>query len=251
MSSQMNQSGIVNFRIVDHIGILTIDNGKQNKIDQADFVDLDVLKQWVSTEPILGLIITGKGRHFSSGANVDNIASNIEDLTPLRNDLKRGREILNYIESLPMITVAAISGICFGAGLEIALSCQFRIASESAVLGFPESNLGIMPGLSGTVRLPKLIGKSRAIEMIVSGQSVAVDEAYTLGLIDQVTPKKEQLTAAIQFIKGLTENKSVEQVESIVVSVNRSFTLDRSIAMEKECELFLTLVGKSLKSEVV
>lgn len=251
MSYLIRHSGIVRFEVLQDIGILTIDNGKQNKIDQAEFVKLDQLKSWLTSQPLIGLIITGEGRNFSSGANVDYIKDAKNDMTVLKEDLERGRALLNFIESLPILTVAAIGGICFGAGLEIALSCHYRIASQNALIGFPESNLGIMPGLSGTIRLPRLIGRRRAIELIVSGRSVSADEGYDLGIIDQVVPKKTHVQAGVDYIHMLTENKTIEQINCIVSSIHGGWLKDSAQAMAKECDHFLNLVMTSLGSEEI
>ncbi|WP_432401870.1 enoyl-CoA hydratase/isomerase family protein [Wukongibacter sp. M2B1] len=242
VNSEKKKSGIVYFETENQIGVLTIDNGNQNKINQADFLELSCLKEWLSEQNIKGLIITGQGRHFSAGADIDNIKANKENLDYLRESLKKGREILSYIDSLPIVTVAAINGVCFGAGLEIALSCQFRIATINAILAFPESNIGIMPGLAGTIRLTRKIGKSKALDMIISGRSVSAEEASEIGLIDRITAKKEHLSTALRFVNDLTKDKSTDQIKSIVQSVNSSFIETEEVAMENECELFLELV---------
>lgn len=241
-NSEINKSKIFCFEVRDNIGILTVNNGSHNKISQPDFLELDKLKEWIDNKDLKGLIITGKGRHFSAGADVDNIRANKHDIDKMREQFKLGREILNYIESLPMITVAAISGACFGAGLEIALSCKFRICTSNAMLAFPESNIGIMPGLSGTIRLPKLVGKSKALEIIVSGRNIVSDEAYEIGLVDKITPNKEHVSTSLNFISELTENKTTKQLKSIIKSINNSFTKTNEEAMCEECELFLEFV---------
>jgi enoyl-CoA hydratase len=242
MLSEPQKSGIACFEINNQIGILTIDNGSQNKIAQADFLDLDRLKEWLSAQELKGLIIIGRGRNFSVGADIDNIKVNRDNPAYLRESLRKGKEILNYIEALSMITVAAISGICFGAGFEIALSCQFRISTETAVMAFPESNIGIMPGLAGTIRLPRKIGKNRALEIIISGRSISAEEAFQLGLIDKIVPSKEHLAAAIQFINELTLNKSVQQIQNIIKSVNNSRAETEVTVMDREDEMFLELI---------
>lgn len=241
---EKERSGIVSLETKNQIGIITIDNGIQNKIKRADFLELTYLEKWLGMYDLKGLIITGKGRHFSAGADIDNIKANYNNLGYLRENLKKGREILKYMESLPIITVAAISGVCFGAGLEIALSCQFRIATSNAIIAFPESNIGIMPGLAGTVRLPKVIGKNKAIEIIISGRSVSSEEAYEIGLIDKIVPNKGHLSAALGFINELTQDKSIHQIKNIIQSINKSTVETEEAAMAYECELFLELVKK-------
>ncbi|MCK4259555.1 MAG: enoyl-CoA hydratase/isomerase family protein [Halanaerobiales bacterium] len=239
--SEQKTSGIVSFQTRNQVGILTIDNGRQNKIHQPEFLDLNCLKKWLSKEELKGLIITGKGRHFSAGADIDYIKENRNNPDLLSEALKKGKEILNYIETLPIITVAAVSGACFGAGLEITLSCQFRICTTSAVLALPESNLGVLPGFAGTIRLPKTIGKNKALEIIISGRTISAEEALEIGLVDKVVPTKEHLSAALKFIDDLTQNKSLHQIRYIIQSVNNSIFDTEKEAMEKEGKMFADL----------
>ena len=242
MNIEKEKSRIVTFKTINQIGVITIDNGTQNKIDRADFLELDVLKEWVTKYDLKGLVIMGKGRHFSAGADVDSIKESGDNTDYLRESLRKGREILSFIESLPIITVAAISGVCFGAGLEIALSCQFIVATNNAILAFPESNIGIMPGLTGTIRLTRRVGKNKALELIISGKTISADEAYEMGLVDRRAPNKGHLSAAIELINELTHEKSTRQINNIIQSINNSTTESEEIAMEYECELFLDLV---------
>ncbi|MBX4266833.1 enoyl-CoA hydratase/isomerase family protein [Clostridium estertheticum] len=239
---EQKKSGIVCFEIKNKIAIITIDNGSQNKIQQADFLDLNCLKEWLSEQDLKGLIINGRGRHFSAGADIEKLKSFKDDLDSLKDSLRKGKEILNYLEALPIITVAAISGVCFGAGLEIALSCKFRIATNNVVLAFPESNLGIMPGLAGTIRLPQKIGKTKALEIIISGRTVTAEEAYKIGLVDKIVPNKAHLSAAFEFINELTENKSANQIKNIIHSVNNSFIQSEALAMQTEGEIFSGMI---------
>ncbi len=236
------KSGIVWLEAVDNIGIASIHNGIQNKISQPDFMDLEFFKEWIYRQKLKGLIITGQGRHFSAGADIDTIKANKHNTDYLKDALKKGKEILSYIETLPIVTVAAVSGVCFGAGLEIALSCQFRIGTENSVLALPEANIGIMPGLAGTIRLPRIIGKSKAIQMIISGRTINAEEAFGMGLLDKVVPAKMHLSSAKQYIEELVQNKSHQQINSIIQSVNNSITEINETAMNTEGNMFAKLV---------
>lgn len=247
--SKPRKSGVVTFETINQIGVLTIENGSQNRIPKPDFLDLELLKEWLSEEPLKGLVIVGQGRHFSAGADVDNIKANKNKLGYLEYALECGKELLNYIEALPIITVAAISGACFGGGLEVALSCQFRVGAENSMLAFPESNIGIMPGLAGTIRLPKVIGRRKALEIIISGRTISAEEALEIGLIDEIAPNKQHLPAAIQLIERLTTNKSIQQIKYILQAVNASTVLHDMTAMKNEGEMFVKLV-KNLEGDI-
>ena len=148
----------------DNIAVLTIDNGPKNLLTEPEFADRKKLLGWLDENPQVGaLIITGKGRQFSHGADVSLFGTS--DSSELSAKLENARELLRTIEKLPIITAAAINGGCFGGGLEIALSCQFRIASPSAFLGLPEIMHGVVPGMGGMERLYRLLGKEKAEEI--------------------------------------------------------------------------------------
>lgn len=238
--------GFVSFETVDQIGTMTIQNGKQNKIPQPDFLDGQVLLNWMERDELKGIIITGAGRYFSNGADLDMIRTHRENSASFYSSLQKGKFLLNTIERLPLVTVAAISGICFGGGWEIALSCQFRIATESAIFAFPESGLGIMPGMAGTFRLPGKIGKSKALEIILSGRTIGAEEALELGLIDRIVPNKTHVPAARAFIDEMTRDRSLRQIRSIVQAVNNTLFLAAEDAQREESILFLDLVQNEL-----
>lgn len=242
------KSGVVVFEARDQIAILTIDNGIQNKISQGEFLELTALKKWLSEGDFKGLVIQGRGRHFSAGADVNNIKANLHRLDYLRESLRKGKEILDYIEGLPIITVAAISGACFGAGLEIALSCHFRVCTANGILALPESNLGILPGLGGTLRLAERIGRQKALEVILTGKTITPEEALALGLIDRLVPNKSHLESAIEMINGVTQNKSLGQIHRIVKAVNNGVNENRAQALSQEENMFMELVI-NLKNE--
>lgn len=197
----------------ENIGVLRLHNGRDNLVDHAVFLDLTELKQWLQQNSFQGLIITGNGRNFSKGANVERIKGYKDCPEILEEELNEGKKILSYIEELPLITVAAIEGACFGAGLEIALSCNYRLASESALFSFPEVTLGLLPGFGGTIRLPKLIGQRAAKKLILSGDMISAQEALRLGLVDETTGKKETFLKAVELVEGLARRCSARQME--------------------------------------
>ncbi|MDR1772117.1 MAG: enoyl-CoA hydratase/isomerase family protein [Hungatella sp.] len=204
------------------IGVLRLHNGRDNKVDHAVFLDILELEQWLLENRFKGLIITGNGRNFSKGANVEQIRTYKEREEVLKKELDQGKKILSYIESLPLVTVAVIQGACFGAGLEIALSCDYRLAAENAMFSFPEATLGLLPGFGGTVRLPALIGQGAAKRLILSGDIITSEEALRLGLADDVAGKKEVFPRAVELIRELTDNRSVKQIAYLFSIMNQS-----------------------------
>lgn len=236
------RSSFVEYDIIDDIGYLFINNGATNTIDVAEFLDFNEFHKWVECNHFKGLIITGKGRHFSDGANINNIKAFKNNTKKLETQLNKGKKILNYIEKLPIITVAAISGVCFGAGFEIGLSCQYRICTTNSLFSFPESGLGIMPGLGGTIRLPNLIGLKKACEIILSGIIITSNEAYEFGIVDKVVKKGENVVEAVRLIKSLTDMREKDQIECIIKSLNNYLSEDVHASYELESRMFSSLV---------
>lgn len=227
--------------IGETIGVLRLRNGRDNKVDHAAFLDIFELEQWLLENRFKGLIITGNGRNFSKGANVEQIRTYKECGEVLENELNQGKKILSYIESLPIVTVAVIQGACFGAGLEIALSCDYRLAAENAMFSFPETTLGLLPGFGGTVRLPSLIGQGAAKRLILSGNIITSEEALRLGLVDEVTGKKEIFSKVVELIQELTDKRSAKQIEYIC-SIMKQSRADCWPLYEKESRCFADLM---------
>ena len=240
----MQISNLIELKTADAIGIMTICNPPQNRIEDPEFIDLETLKMWTDENSLKGLIITGKGRHFSAGANTQKINEKVTQDQMMVEDLKKGRKILDHIERLPIPTVASISGVCFGAGLEIALACHIRVCSENSLLAFPESNLGLLPGLSGTFRLSRQIGAGRSMELILSGKTITACEALEMSIVDYIAPKKKGLKFAIDLLKKITADKPLHVIHAITQSLNNSKFLLPDDAMEEESKLFCQLALK-------
>jgi len=151
---------------------------------------------------VRGMVVYGGGRHFSSGADVDEIKSIIAGRPEaLTSELfLKNHHALESLAQLAFPVVAAISGCCLGAGLELALACRYRICAPNAVFSLPEATFGLMPGCGGTVRLPAIIGEARAIELALSGRTIGADEAHACGLLDLVVEKKALLPTALRLI---------------------------------------------------
>lgn len=239
-------SSIARIEKQDDIGYIIIENGAANKIDETEFISLSLFKEWLKEHPLKGLIITGKGRNFSSGANVGYINKMKENPKQLEEELNKGKEVLNFIEKLPIVTVAAISGACFGAGFEIALSCQYRICSKNAMFSFPEIGLGFIPGFGGTVRLSEIVGKRKAQEIILTGNVILAEEAKQLNIVDEISDKGKHIEEAEKLIKRLTEHVAFNQLNNAIELINSSNTFSRDERMEKESYFFASLAHEKL-----
>ena len=247
----MEQSKITQWEVVDNFGVLTINNPPQNFLTEPEFVRLSDLQRWTSNESLRGVIIQGKGRHFSAGADKDNILK-VQGEEDIKNNLAKGKEILDYLWDLPIPTVAAIKGVCFGGGLEVALSCHMRICSEQSVFSFPETRLGIIPGLHGTVKLPGLIGMANAIEMLLTCKTLNAQEALDLKLVDYVVPKNEVFDFSLNYLKKLTGDKPISLIHVVVKSFINTRKLPDDKAIEEGINVFCDLaidISKNRKAE--
>jgi len=227
------------------IGLLQINNPPQNYLERPDFVELDELKKFVGTG-IKTLIIFGSGRHFSAGANLDFIEEQIKEANVFREKMEKGNHLLNYLDELEIPVIAAISGVCFGAGIEIALACDIRICEQNALFAFPETNHELFPGLGGTRRLLELTGKSTALELVLNGDMINAKKAMELRIVDEVVEKKQALNYSIELAKKMTNNRSLDVINAVMESVNNSEKMDIDEVIKRDTQLFSTLALKSL-----
>lgn len=189
---------------LDNIAVVTIDvPGEKMNTLKAEFgVQVrSILKQVRDNKNIRGLIfISAKSDNFIAGADINMIAraNSVQEAEELA---RQGQQIMAEIHSLPIPTIAAIHGACLGGGLELALACHSRICTDDAktVLGLPEVQLGLLPGSGGTQRLPRLVGVSTALEMILTGKQLRPRQALKVGLVDEVVPHSILLTAAVEL----------------------------------------------------
>jgi enoyl-CoA hydratase len=203
------------------IALLTIENGAKNLISEPEFIEREKLLAWLEDNPqTKALVITGKGRHFSHGADVSLFdAANVSSIS---DKLKKGRKLLDTIEHLPIVTVAAVNGGCFGGGLEIAMCCQFRIASSKARLGLTEVMHGVVPGMGGMERLSRIVGREKALQMILQGEMLSADRALSMGLVTKVTEEKDALPEALKFAEDIVSSVSLTQINAVINTLNRA-----------------------------
>ena len=183
------------------IGQITINRpSKLNALNRATIQELHVaFENLESNSDVRVIIITGEGeKAFVAGADISEFASfTIQEGAQLA---AQGQELLfNFIENLRKPVIAAVNGFALGGGLELAMACHFRIASDNAKMGLPEVSLGVIPGYGGTQRLPQLIGKGRAMEMIMTAGMVSAEEGFRNGLVNHVVPQSELL----DFTRGI------------------------------------------------
>ena len=199
----------------DGVAVLRLDNPKVNALSMALLGQLEAAALDLQADPPGAVVVTGGDRLFAAGAEISEFAT--DDGVISRDEvLELGGcffRALNAVAAIPRATIASISGFALGGGCELALACDFRIASEKAKLGQPEVLLGIIPGGGGTQRLPRLIGPARAKELMMTGRQVDATEALAIGLVDEVVPpdalEDRSLALAAAYAAGAVEAQAL------------------------------------------
>lgn len=172
-----------------------------------------------------GIILTGAGsKAFVAGADIEEL-SELDEVGALNLATEGQSKVFNLIEQGQKPVIAAINGFALGGGLELALACHIRIASESAKLGLPEVSLGLIPGYGGTQRLPRLIGKAKALELILTGDMIEAELANKLGLVNHVVPADAVLKTAIFLLQKIL-SRSLMAVAAVIRAVNSGYNQD-------------------------
>lgn len=210
---------------------------KLNALNHKAIYELSDCVDRIARDPeARGVILTGAGeKAFVAGADISELAV----LTPIeaRKRALEGQALMNRIESLGKPVVAAVNGFALGGGCELAMACTFRIASENARFGQPEVRLGTIPGYAGTQRLPRLVGKGRALELILSGEPIGAQEAWRIGLVNKLVSSTELIPASENLIQRILANGPIA-VRYAIDAVNRGMEMAESEAEQLEASLF-------------
>jgi enoyl-CoA hydratase len=195
------------YEVKDGIAFVTINRPKvHNALDQLTMGELvAAFESAVSDDQVRVVILTGSGeKAFVAGADINEFAS----LSPVdgREYALAGQEVLNFIEHLGKPVIAAVNGYALGGGCELAMACTLRVASDNAVFGQPEGGLGLIPGYGGSQRLPRLVGKGRALEILLSGEPVSAESALAMGLVNRVVSGSELLSTAEALARKIMVN---------------------------------------------
>ena len=217
------------------IGFVTLNRPKvYNALNHELLMELEEVIETIRRDSDVGLVIlTGAGdKSFVSGADINELSAMHSSLAGFDTS-REHQHVLNQLERLGKPSIAAINGYCFGGGLEVAMACTLRIASEKARLGLPELGLGIIPGYGGTQRLMRLIGRGKAAEMILTAKPIDAQEAFRVGLVNQVVPSAELIPKAKELAKSILENGSTAiRLAMDLLSRGMDMSLDNSLAFE-------------------
>ena len=234
----------------ERVAIITINRPeKRNALNiQTRAEGAAALDELAADDSVHVVIFTGAGdKAFIAGADIAEFAERTA-LTQREVMLQRG--LFNAVDSFPKPIIAMVNGYCLGGGCEVALACDLRFASESASFGQPEINLGIIPGGGGTQRLTRLVGEGKAMEMILSGEIINAQEAYRLGLVNQVVPADQLLTKTMEIANRIAEKSpiAVRLAKEAVKLASRS-NLDEGL--RREVDLFALCFSSEDKDEGV
>ena len=220
------------------IGYVTINRPeKLNALNQTVMAELRTCFENIQADrEVRAVILTGGGeKSFVAGADVSELA--VQDPVQGQQTSTRGQRTLDFIEDLGKPVIAAVNGYALGGGCELAMACTLRIASENARFGQPEVKLGIIPGYAGTQRLPRLVGKGRAMELILTGEPISAQEAYRIGLVNQVVASKDLIAAAESMARKIMTNGPLA-VKLSMEAVNHGTEMTQEEAQFLEATLF-------------
>lgn len=232
------------------VATLMLNHPPVNALTPHTLAQLDcVLDELAQDDRVKVLVLTGAGSFFVAGADINAIAA-ISSSHEGTEMALRGQAVLNKIEFYDKPVIAAINGTCLGGGLELALCCHIRLAAEVARLGQPEINLGIMPGFGGTQRLSRLVGRSKALELILTGDLLSASEAKSLGVVSHVVPLEELMRQAHGLARKIA-SKGQLAVRAVLRAVTQGVELKLQEALLYEAQLFGELCNSEDKREGV
>jgi enoyl-CoA hydratase/carnithine racemase len=228
---------------------VTVDRPKVlNALNARTWQDIRTAFEDAQNDPaVRGVILTGAGdKAFIAGADIGDLAQ--ASAIDAERSSRHGQEVLDLIENLGKPVVAAINGFALGGGCETAMACTIRIAADHAKFGQPEVKLGLLPGGGGTQRLPRLVGKGRALQLILSGGMISAQEAYRIGLVNEVVPVSDLIPRAEAILKEIAANAPLA-VGYALDAVNKGMEASQSEGLALEASYFGLCSGTEDKKE--
>lgn len=240
----MRKSTLV-VEIIDRVAILTLSrpevlNALNEEIQNDLITTLESINQ---NEDILGVILTGSGRAFCAGGDLKERLSHFQADSTIYGDtmLSRLRRICQLIEEMGKPVIAAINGIAFGGGLEVALACDIRIVAETVKLGLIEPKVGMIPGAGGTQRLPRLVGSAIAKELMFTAEAITAQQAYRIGLVNKIVSEGESVvTSALEMMHLISRNAPLAvRMAKFAVNKGMQMSLTEGLDFEASCTKYL------------
>jgi enoyl-CoA hydratase len=231
------------------IAIVTVNRPRvMNALNVATLKELRAVFEELGASPdVRVVILTGAGeKSFVAGADIEEIRD--LDMISGKEFAARGLALYSFIEKMHVPVIAAVNGYALGGGCELAMACHLRLAAETAKFGQPEINLGIIPGYGGTQRLPRLVGRARALDLLLTGRMISAPEALAWGLVNQVVPLVELLPAARKLASELASKPRLA-VAAILEAVDTGLQLGLDLGLKVEEQLFTFVCGTEDKRE--
>jgi enoyl-CoA hydratase/3-hydroxyacyl-CoA dehydrogenase len=221
----------------DGVAVMTVENPPMNVLSIKTIDDItNMVLAACADNSVRVILLTGKGKAFVAGANISEI-QRLKSIHQVEDYAQKGHLMMNTIDGALRPIICVINGFCLGGGLELAMACHMRIASDKARLGLPEINLGIMPGFGGTQRLPRIVGKGKALEMILTGNHITPAEALAIGLVNKVVPQGSLMDEA-RALARVIASKSKLSVSAAIDAASSGFTVSLDEGLEIEVENF-------------
>ncbi len=241
----------IRLEIADKIAQVSLNNPPGNSLNSRLLHELDrCMDELFINSEVKAILITGMGKSFCQGVDIEEI-SKITSAEEAREASEAGQKVFLKIENGQKPVIAAINGFCLGAGLELAMSCHCRIASDRAVMGMPEGNIGLIPSFGGTKRLPILVGRSHATFMILTGENVRAEQALSMGLVDWIA-RKELLVESSRKMAGKFACRSSEPMAQALRSIGAGMRLKAEESMEFEARCVERLYHQhDIKSDIL
>lgn len=220
-----------NLLVENNNGVVTLTINRAEKLNALNIATIEEIgaafQEIYDDESIKSVIITGAGeKAFVAGADISEIAE-LNEMNG-RKFAESGQEVFSMIEKCHKPVIAAVNGFALGGGCELAMACHFRIASKNAKFGQPEVNLGIIPGYGGTQRLPQLIGKGKALELMMTADFIGADEAKALGLVNHVVENQEELMELANKLSNKINSKAPLAIGMVIESVNAFYAQEEN-----------------------
>ncbi|HEX6629437.1 MAG TPA: enoyl-CoA hydratase-related protein [Gemmatimonadaceae bacterium] len=221
------------YDVADRIATITVNRpDKLNALSDATIAELgQAIDAARGDDAVGGVLLTGAGRAFVAGADISELAN--QGPLDARRRALAGQAVFRRFETSPKPVVAAVNGFALGGGCELAMACHVRLASDTAKFGQPEVKLGTLPGFGGTQRLPRLVGRGRALQLLLTGEMIDAAEAYRIGLVNRVVPAAELLDAARAMLRQMLANGPLALAHTIeAVNQGTEGTLDDGLLLE-------------------
>jgi enoyl-CoA hydratase/carnithine racemase len=218
--------------------VILLNNPPVNALSSRTLEELDrAIQNFSDSRHLKAAILTSViDSIFAAGADIRELRHSSVD--KVHNIVMQAQQVFARIEGVPKVVIAAINGICFGGGNELAMACDIRVASEKARFGQPEVSLGLMPGWGGTQRLPRLVGKTAALELLLTGKSISAHEAYRLGLVNRVIPHHELLNEAFKLAESFAAAPHAS-IQAVKKAVTQGLSMSLEDGLELETHLFM------------